>query len=150
MSSRWRARWRRRWRWSRLELPKMPGLLKMHARVKRMVILVLLVYENTQWRKAKHIKRRAWQLLLLVAFEKASQDPIDLARTTVATYVHIFDHLKKKKKTKKRNILSTTTTTISTTSTTIEMLTNAILNCSNIIAKFIHNSTTMLLSLTKT
>ena len=30
--------------------------------------------------------------MLLVEFEKASQEPIDLGRTTVATYnIHIFD-----------------------------------------------------------
>ena len=56
-----------------------------------MLILVLLLCENTQWRKAEHIKRRVGGLLLLVAFEKASQEPIDFGRTTVATCYHMFD-----------------------------------------------------------
>ena len=86
MSRRVRLMWR-------LEKSKMPGLLKMMVKVRRRTmatILVLFLWEKTQLRKAEQIRRRAGQLLLLSALEKASQEPIDFGRTTVATFNHIF------------------------------------------------------------
>ena len=59
----------------------------MRARAKRMMVVgkLSILQLLTQLRKRQDMGRRFEKLGLLAAFEKASQEPIDLGRTTVAT-----------------------------------------------------------------